>query len=78
MSLGDLLTVMRQRPFEPFLLHLDNGSAYEVRHPEQVLPTQTALFVGVTAQAEPNGSDRVDRVSLAHVTRLQPLPARQG
>lgn len=74
MPLEEVVAMLRARPFEPFAIHLDDGTRYEVRHPDQVLTTARALLVGVGAHQQEGYFDRADRVALVHVTRLEPLP----
>jgi hypothetical protein len=71
-----LLDYIRRRPFQPFRLHLTDGTTYEVRHPELVIVTRREAHVGV----QQNGAhlplaDRVHIVSLLHITHLEPLEA---
>lgn len=74
MPLEDVLAFLRARPFEPFLIHLDDGTTYMVRYSAQVLPTARSLSIGVALQPGQGWFDRVDRVALAHVTRLERHP----
>jgi hypothetical protein len=70
----NLLELVRHRPFEPFRLIVTDGKTYDVRHPETILVTRRTIFVSVPHQnQEQPPFDRVDIVSLLHVTRLEPL-----
>ncbi len=78
MPLEDVLAFLRARPFESFAIHLDDGTVYEIRHPDQVLPTPRTLSIGVSGQQGALAYDRVDRVALVHITRLEPRGAVHG
>jgi len=68
----DVRQHLDQRPFVPFRLHLDHGTAFEIRHPEQVLVTPRTLIVGTS---EVNGEKVYERTvfcALMHVTRIEP------
>jgi hypothetical protein len=70
----DLLTALRRRPFEPFLLHVTDGTIYEVRHPELVMLSVTSAVVGVPAKGgAPPQIERCEIVDLRHIGRLVPL-----
>ncbi len=73
MLLQDVLPWLRRRPFRPFRLRLADGGAYEVRHPDQVRSTQTALTILVLG-GDPEAEEAYDTVDLFHVTRIQPMP----
>lgn len=73
MRVEELQKALRRSPFEPFSLHMSDGSRCDVHHPDQVLLTQRAAYVGI-------GNGNGERVfqdtvicDLAHVTRLSPL-----
>lgn len=70
----DLTEELRRRPFEPFRIHVTDGSTYDVRHPEWVMvsPSRVLLFVPLADQPHP-AFDRFHSVALVHVTRLEPL-----
>ncbi len=48
---NDVLAALRRKPFVPFRLYVDDGSAYEIRHPELLLLTQSAAYVGIGARS---------------------------
>ena len=54
-------------PFEPFVLKLSNGEAYDVRHPENVAIGKTRLAIVYPED------DRFVHVSLIHVNSIQAL-----
>ena len=69
----DLLLVLRRQPFVPVRLHVSDGASYDIRHPEMLLLTRRAAYVGVPG----DGSipERAIIVALAHISRLEELPA---
>lgn len=69
-----LLEALRTRPFRPFRLHVTDGAAYDVRHPELVLVTRAYALVGSPAVDQPPPAiDKHDLIDLLHVTRLEQL-----
>lgn len=62
---------LHRRPFEPFRIHMSDGSSYEVRHLELALLTRREVFV-----AEPPRTGkyptRTAICDLLHVTRIEP------
>ena len=71
---ADLLQALRRRPFEPFRLHVLDGTVYDVRHPELVMVAVASAVVGVPAAGTaPPQIDRYEVVDLRHVSRLVPL-----
>ena len=74
MRLTKLREVLRRAPFQPFAVHLSNGSRYEVRHPDFVSLVDHQLAV-----TDPGGHPRKQRVAvcdLLHVTHVEfPGPA---
>jgi hypothetical protein len=70
----DILQRLRQQPFEPFRIHLSDGTVYEIRHPDVVLVGRRSLTLGLASTGEPRlPYDRFETVSLLHVTRLEPV-----
>ena len=56
-----------RRPFEPFVLKLSNGEAYEVFHPENLAIGKTRIAIVYPED------DRFVHVSLIHVNSIQAL-----
>jgi hypothetical protein len=65
--------MLRQRPFAPFRIHLDDGIVYEVRHPEMVLVGTATAHVYFPDPAHPGMFASWEVVALQHVTRLEPI-----
>lgn len=47
MPLEDILAFLRRRPFVPFRIHLTDGSAHEVRHPEMLMAGARSVAISV-------------------------------
>jgi len=70
----DLWERLRKQPFEPFRIHLTDGVAYDVRHPELVMVGCRSAVVGVTqSEQQPPFYDRATTVALVHIVRLEPI-----
>jgi hypothetical protein len=70
----DVLEASRVRPFKPFRIHVSDGAAYDLRHPEMVMVTRTSAVVGFP---EPDNVapaiERYSLVDLLHITRLEQI-----
>jgi hypothetical protein len=67
---------LRKQPFEPFRIHISDGSAYGIDHPEMAVITARAIGVGVHATDDVEDiPERPVQLDPWHVTRLEPLPA---
>ena len=76
MSTEQLLQFLRARPFAPFRLYLQDGQAFDIRHPELVVVEEDRVILGVVGAGNPTGDafactgDEIARVeSLAQPTR---------
>jgi hypothetical protein len=72
---AELLQLLRRRPFVPFRIHLDEGTTYEVRHPELVMVSVGAAIVGFPDPSHPGMYASHEIVALRHIARLEPLEA---
>ncbi len=75
MTPENLLEWTRRRPFIPFLLHISDGTKYEIRHPEMCMPVWNAAVIGLPRDASKAVAERIELVSLGHIVRLEPLTA---
>jgi hypothetical protein len=73
MSPTEFMTMLHKRPFEAFRIEISDGTSYEVRHPEMVIPTITAAHIGIPAAKPSAGCERVEIVSMEHIVKLLPL-----
>ncbi len=69
----ELLHLLRKRPFVPFRIHLTDGTVFEIRHPEMVMPGVRTAIIGVPADPLVPLYARTEVVSLLHIVRLEPL-----
>jgi len=64
--------LLNEKPFHPFRLHLSDGTAHEVPHPEWAWLVGNRVFV-----AERRGKKAddwsVQQLSILHITQLQEL-----
>ena len=70
---NDLLSFIRQRPFIPFRLVTTDGTTYEIRHPEMLMPGRRMAVVGLPDDPAVPAFDRTATIALLHVQRLEPL-----
>src|SRR5439155_1447261 len=70
----DILRHTRKRPFEPFRIHLTDGTRYDVRHPVLVLVGERFIVVGLPrSDASAPLIERYETAALMHIVRLEPI-----
>jgi hypothetical protein len=69
----ELIALIRARPFSPLRIHLSDGTAYEIRHPDQIIVLRGRVHIGVGADAETGAVERIEHVSLLHIVRVEEL-----
>jgi len=70
----DILQFLRKRPFEPFRIHMSDGSAFEIQHPELAIVERSKVLVGVAGRRGPDGPvERTVFCALIHITRVEPV-----
>ena len=75
----DVLQLLRRRPFEPFRIHVSDGSTFEVRHPELAIVERSKVIIGVPGRDGPEGPvERSVFCALIHITRLEPVDGNVG
>ena len=72
MDAEELVTRVRQQPFEPFRLHVTDGRTYEVKHPEQIMVGRRSSHVGLGSTGD-TPFQKIAIVSNIHITSLEPL-----
>jgi hypothetical protein len=70
-ALDDVQRRLRQRPFQPFVMYLTDGSQYEVRHPELILLGHPSLILGLTSEPDQTVYERAVDIDLLHVARME-------
>lgn len=72
----DIRDMLRRQPLQAFRLYVLETTAFEIRHPDQVLVTNSVLDIyvpGAESPALPSG--RNVRISLLHVSQMEVLAA---
>lgn len=72
----DVQRRLQQRPFQPFTLHLTDGSRYEVRHPKMILLGRRSMILGLTSEPDQKLYERAIDIDLLHVVRMEPSAAQ--
>lgn len=77
---ADLLAFATRRPFEPFRVHLTDGTVYQINHPELVMAGERTAIIGVPADPADRHFERYETVALAHIVKIVPeaAPASPG
>ncbi|MGD2110560.1 MAG: hypothetical protein PVI86_14365 [Phycisphaerae bacterium] len=73
MRIAEFHKLLRRRPFEPFHIHLSDGATYPVTHPDQLILTPRAAYVGLDTDADGLTAQDVVICDLVHITRLTPV-----
>jgi hypothetical protein len=68
----DILEMLRKHPFEPFRIHLSDGVAFDVRHPDMAIVQRSKVIVAVPGPDGPDGpAERTVHCALIHITRTE-------
>ena len=73
MLAAQLFQLLRAAPFRPFRIHMSNGRALEIKHPEAAWLTMSHLEVA-TKMNSLGVPDEVEFCSLLHIERTEPQP----
>jgi hypothetical protein len=66
----DILKYAGQRPFQPFRIHLTDGTTYDARHPELVMVGGRFVVVGLPRSPEHAPViDSYETAALIHIVR---------
>jgi hypothetical protein len=77
-SQEQLLALLRQRPFQPFRLHLTDGRVFEILSPRLGMACRTLFSVGVPDKEEPERyADHFVIVDYTQIQQVEMLPAVQ-
>ncbi len=71
MDAEELYQKVREHPFEAFRIHVSDGKAYDVKHPEQIMVGRRSSYVGLGNGEGP--FQKIAVVSNIHITRIEPL-----
>lgn len=75
MAPQDLQNLLRNKPFLPFRMHLTDGTAYEVKHPEGVMPFRSIAVVAVNHDPDHGVFGHSVTVTLIHIVRVEYIEA---
>jgi hypothetical protein len=78
MSTADLLKLIRRRPFVPCVIMTTDGTRYEIRHPEFLMPLRHHVIIGVPASPVDAVPDTSVYLSLRHVQRVDVRDAAEA
>ncbi len=65
--------LMEARPFQPFKIHLSDGSTYEVPNHEAAFVTRNYLEIGLDPDSD-KIPGRLAKCSLRQITQVEELP----
>jgi hypothetical protein len=69
----DVADALEPERFRPFVLKLSNGDTYEIKHPEQIVVSRSALAIGTRRRNGRRHFEKVDTVLLLHVVSMVPI-----
>jgi hypothetical protein len=74
MRRDEILQRLHAEPFQPFRIHLTNGTVHVIRHPEMAMVTAHSIIIGVP-EANTGGNLLEDyiAVSLLHVAQIDTM-----
>ena len=68
----DILDLARRQPFQPFRIHLSDGSSHDVLHPEVLkVSTNTVLLFIPKTKFDFMEFDDCKTISILHITQLE-------
>lgn len=73
----ELYAKVKHQPFEPFRLHVSDGSEYRVDHPDQIMVGRSSCYIGIQEKSQ-GPFQRIATVANIHITRLEPVIGRGG
>ena len=72
MRAEDLRQLLRRQPFQPFRVHVSDGTSYDVTHPEIVTVGPGAIRISIPPSRLPGYPvERLVLVSLLHIARVE-------
>jgi len=69
----ELKELLDAEPFVPLRIHLTDGKAFDIYHPDAVLVLRARVDIGIPADENGRIMDRVEHCSLLHVVRVEEL-----
>ena len=79
MAPQDLESELKKKPFQPFRIVTTGGKAYDITEKDVplLLVGKRTVIIGLRVPETDPYFDRYEVVSLAHIVRLEPMPAAQ-
>jgi hypothetical protein len=79
MSHEEMQRLLRQKPFQPFSVFVNDGRVSDVRHPRMNLLFPTFIKIGIPApDLTPPVCDHTEFVRLTDITRVEMLPPQMS
>ena len=76
MDPDELFEKVRHRPFEPFRIHVSDGTSYEVKRPDQIMVGRRSSHVGLSRNGE-GPFQKIAIVANIHIARIEPLNGKR-
>ena len=71
----DIRELLEANPFKPIRIHLSDGKAFDLTHPDMVIVSRSKIILGVPNEPGSRIADRVGHCSLLHIVRLEEMQA---
>jgi hypothetical protein len=68
MTANEIREVVREQPFRPFTIHMDDGTSYRIEHPDGVA---LGNIVAMVAMPPTDEGDKFMRLSIRHISRIE-------
>jgi hypothetical protein len=85
MRRNEMVEALRASPFQPFRVHVSDGTTFDIRHPEMLMVTRQSAVVGILESRDTGESgdvypqiERSTTVDLLHVTQIEKLQRRSS
>ena len=75
MTAQEVLNYVQAQPFRPFLIRMNSGRTFEIRHPEMIRVGRRDLLLFTFVSDSPGVYDRWENISLLLIESLAPLDA---
>jgi hypothetical protein len=69
----DVMGLVRKRPFVPLRIHMTDGRAYDIQHPEMIIISRSQAMVGLQPNSKTGVIDRIERCGLNHIVRIEEM-----
>ena len=71
----DIRELLEAMPFKPIRIHMSDGKAFDITHPDMVIVSRSKVILGVPSEPQSHIADRAEHCSLLHVVRIEELQA---